>query len=70
MPVYPTSFSDRMEPLEEPEPTAFEVMDMCTHNGACERLYQMFIDSRDHLGWREDMARILKCSECEEWSDA
>lgn len=70
MALYPVSTSDRMEPLDEPERTAVEWMALCTHNGACERLYQTFVDNREHIGWKEDMARILKCDDCEEWSDA
>lgn len=70
MALYPTSFSDRTEPLDEPERTAVEWMEGCAHCGACERLYQTFIDSREHIGWREDMARILKCDDCEEYDDA
>lgn len=70
MAVYPVSTSDRMEPLDEPERTAVEWMSLCTHNGACERLYQMFVDDRNHDGWKDDMARILRCHDCEEWCDA
>lgn len=70
MALYPISTSDRMEPLDEPERTAVEWMSLCTHNGACERLYQMFVDNREHVGWKDDMARILRCHDCEEWRDA
>lgn len=69
MALYPISTSDRMEPPEEPERTGVEWMELCTHCGACERLYQTFIDSRNHIGWREDMARILKCDDCEWWTE-
>lgn len=68
MPVYPISTSDRMEPPEEPERTDVEWMELCAHCGACERLYQTFIDNREHANWREDMARIFKCNDCEEWT--
>lgn len=68
MALYPISMSDRMEPLEEPEHTAVEWMGLCTHYAACERLYRRFVDDCEHIGWREDMARLLRCSDCEEWS--
>lgn len=68
MALYPISTSDRMEPPEEPERTGVEWMELCAHCKACERLYQTFVDDREHSGWREDMARIMRCSDCGEWS--
>lgn len=67
MALYPISTSARMEPLDPPEPTQDELFEECEHRGACERLYQMFVDNREHIGWKEDMARILKCDDCEEF---
>lgn len=58
------------QPMDEPERTPYEWMDMCVHCKACARLFETFIDSRHHFGWTDDMARILKCDECDEWTEA
>ena len=67
--VNPDSIPRYAEPDPEPERTPFEWMDLCAHCGACERIYAWFIDSREHKGWREDMARILDCGECDQWEE-
>jgi len=58
------------QPMDEPERTPYEWMDLCAHCHACARLFETFIDSRHHFGWTDDMARILKCDECDEWTEA
>ena len=65
--VNPDSIPRYEQPMDEPERTPFEWMDMCKHCDACQRIYELFIDSCDHVGWRDDMARILGCKDCEEF---
>lgn len=67
--VNPDSIPRYAEPDPESERTPFEWMDLCAHCGACERLYVTFVDNREHVGWREDMARILDCGECDQWEE-
>lgn len=58
------------QPMDEPERTPYEWMDLCKHCNACARLFETFIDSREYFGRSDDMARILKCDECDEWTEA
>lgn len=58
--------SAQLEPPPEEERTAREWMEDCTHCKACQRAYLMGID-REHRGWIDDAARLLRCQECEEW---
>ena len=67
--VNPDSIPRYADPEPEPERTPFEWMDLCAHCGACERLYATFVDNREHIGWREDMARILGCGECDQFEE-
>lgn len=46
-----------------------EWMEGCTHRDACQRIYQTFVDPTEHFGWMDDMARILRCHDCECWED-
>lgn len=67
--VNPDTIPRYAEPDPEPERTPYEWMDLCKHCGACERIYAAFIDSREYVGWREDMARILDCGECDQFEE-
>ena len=69
MALYPNTVSDRTEPPGEPERTPFEWMEGCAHRDACQRIYELFIDPTAHFGWMDDMARILRCHDCECWED-
>ena len=67
MALYPISTSARMEPLDPPEPTPTELFEECEHRGACLRLLDIYErqEVSDAPSWFA--ARMLKCSECEEW---
>ena len=68
MPLYPISTSARMEPLDEPEPTAVDVMCECSHAEACRRILELLDGPVDEgrVGWMDGLAALLGCADCEE----
>lgn len=59
--VYPGTMSDRMEPLDGPEPTDLECWWRCPHGASCERAW---VTAGGAEG-REAMAEALRCRDCE-----
>lgn len=68
MSVYLVNVSGRMEPLDEPTPA--EIMDRCTHYGACLMQWKRHNGSFEWDGHdcMDRLARLLGCDEdCTEW---
>jgi len=65
--------SAMLAPDDEPEPAPAELMDDCAHCAACLRLlgYLVYGGEIDtgRIGWADDAARILECSECDCWEE-
>lgn len=70
--VYPSTMSDRTEPLDEPPMTPMEGFDRCVHAAACERLYCSLVDGREYFGKEDEMVMALRCGEgdCDCWEEA
>lgn len=69
MALVPISISARMEPLDEPDPTAADVMCRCDHMEACRRILELLDGPVDEerLCWMNRLAARLGCADCEEW---
>lgn len=59
--------SAQLEPPPETEKTDLDWMDECDHCRACQRVWLRHVDARELMGWEDEMARALCCSDCEEW---
>lgn len=71
MAIYPNTVSDRMEPLDEPEPTSGESMDECRHYAACRRVLETYDGAVDEgrVGWWDALAARLGCGGCDCWEE-
>lgn len=67
MPVYPSTVSDRTEPIEY-EVTPVEWFDQCVHCSACSRAHAIPSDVGESEN-SEELARELNCSDCEYYDD-
>lgn len=63
MPVYPSTVSDRTEPLIYPDPTPREWMCLCYHCNACEAAYRRVTGDKSP-NW-DRVAKTLGCDDCE-----